>query len=371
MNEKQNKNLSLNKTLLVVSIVLLLISILSTKFSVVRLLLWLTSIIILAINMKRSLKYTTSKTCIIAILTLIVSIIVDGVIAATFNKIPVFTYNIISANNTIVYNSIGMRAWQCDKDDYKNIKVDPFYEKGYMCNANDIETIDINTFLNSVVQNHNEYKNKYVKIKGKISKKSGLNSIEMRSYTKTDIQVNGYVEFADNITLKIIFKDDKISLDSYDVYDEITVVGIIKNMESINENHTIYLSDTELVSSINLDEHTITITKEDKCSTEPIMIHTTEEYNLYSYCLKDIIVTYPDGQYELSTSLSSNKLSIKELYDNTDKIETNPEDNSTMYKLEDYSVLVCDKNKSKDIFIGTKKLKFTNVKCKEIAENNQ
>ena len=98
-----------------------------------------------------------------------------------------------------------MRVWQCNEDDYDNIIVDPFYEKGYMCNANDIETVDINTFLNSVVQNHSEYKNNYVKIKGKISKKSGINSIEMRPYTETENKVNGYVEFANNITARVIF----------------------------------------------------------------------------------------------------------------------------------------------------------------------
>lgn len=369
MTKKQNtqEKLTLNKSLLLVSIILLLTSICITKFTVIRLILWIISLIILSINIKKSYHYTSSKTIIIAIISLIVSIILDGVIVYTFNKIPVFTYNIISTKDSVVYSSLGMRVWQCNKNDYKNIKVDPFYEKGYMCNANNIETIDINTFLNLVVQNHSEYKNKYVKIKGKISKKSGLNSLEMRSYTKKDTQVNGYVEFADNITLKIIFKDDKISLDSYDIYDEITIVGIIKNMESEDNNHIIYMSNTELVSTINLDEHNITVTKETKCNSENTLIHSTNEYNLYNYCLKEIIVTYPDGQYELSSSLSSNKLTIEEIYKNAEKIETSQNDDSKIYRLEDYSVLVCDTKLSKDIFIGPKKLKFDNVECKEVA----
>lgn len=369
MTKKHNnkQELSLNKPLLLVSIFLLLTSIYISKFTVIRLILWITSLIILAINIKKSYQYTTSKTLIIALISLLVSIILDGIIVYTFNKIPVFTYNIISTKDSTVYTSLGMRVWQCDKEDYKNLKVDPFYEKGYICNANNIETIDINTFLNSVVQNHSEYKNKYVKIKGKISKKSGLNSLEMRSYTKQDTQVNGYVEFADNITLKIIFKDDKISLDSYDIYDEITIVGMIKNMESEDNNHTIYMSNTELVSTINLEEHIITATKESKCNQEPLLIHSTTDYNLYNYCLKEIIVTYPDGQYELSSSLSSNKLTINEVYKNSNKVETSDKDDSKIYRFDDYSVLICDTKTSKDIFIGPKKLKFDNVKCKEVA----
>lgn len=364
MRNTQNKKqqIALNKPLLLISIILLLIAILIKTSSAIRPILWILSIVILAINLKRSTKYTKSKIIVISLLLLGVSVIIDGIIVYTFNKIPVFTYSIIKKENTIVYNSLGMRVWQCNEDDYDNIIVDPFYEKGYMCNANDIETVDINTFLNSVVQNHSEYKNNYVKIKGKISKKSGINSIEMRPYTETEHKVNGYVEFADNITLKIIFKEEDINLDSYDVYDEITIIGIIKNMESSESNHTIYMSDSILVSSINLDNYEIIATKEKKCSKEPSLIYNNTEYNIYKYCLTEVLVTYPDGQYELSSALSSNKLNVKSLLENYTKEETN-DDNSKIYRFEDYSILVCSNNK--DIYVGNAKMKFSNIKCNE------
>lgn len=364
MRNTQNKKqqIALNKPLLLISIILLLIAILIKTSSAIRPILWIVSIIVLAINLKISTKYTKSKIIVISLLLLGVSVIIDGIIVYTFNKIPVFTYSIIKKENTIVYNSLGMRVWQCNEDDYDNIIVDPFYEKGYMCNANDIETVDINTFLNSVVQNHSEYKNNYVKIKGKISKKSGINSIEMRPYTETENKVNGYVEFANNITLKIIFKEEDINLDSYDVYDEITIIGIIKNMESSENNHTIYMSDSILVSSINLDNYEIIATKEKKCSKETSLIYSNTEYNIYKYCLTEVLVTYPDGQYELSSALSSNKLSVKSLLENYTKEETN-DDNSKIYRFEDYSILVCSNNK--DIYVGNAKMKFSNIKCNE------
>lgn len=366
MKKKQNnkeKN-QLNKLLLLVSVILIITSLLMKTSNAIRPILWIIAIIVFAINLKRNTKFTKSKTIIISLIILFASIIIDGVIVYTFKRIPVFTYNIIKKDNNIVYNSLGLRVWQCNEDDYDNLTVVPFYKKGYMCNAKEIETVDINTFLNSVVQNHDEYKNNYVKIKGKISKKSGINSIEMRPYTKTENQVNGYVEFSDNITLKILFKDNSINLDSYDVYDEITIVGIVKNMESNQGNHTIYMSDAILVSSINFEEYSLTVTKEKKCSKEAVAMYSNDEIALHKYCLKEVLVTFPDGQYELSSTISSNKITIDSLFKDPVKQETDA-NGSELYKFEDYSILVCANKK--DIYIGHTKLKFTDIKCKEIV----
>ena len=364
MTKKQeNKKKTLNKPLLIISIVLLILSIITPFFTVIRLLMWIASIILLAINIKKSLSYSKIKSIIILIILFLTSIIIDGVISYTFNRIPVFTYNILNTNDTIVYSSLGMKAWQCDKNNYKEIKIAPFYENGYMCNVNNIETIDINTFLNSVVNNHSEYKNKYVKIKGKISKKSGLNSIEMRPYEKTDNQVNGYVSFSDNITLKVLFNEADVFLDKYDVYDEITIIGVIKNLDTNSNNHIVYMLGTKIVSKINLKEYSLSVTKEKKCSDESTEISKTEDLELYKYCLTDIIVTFPDGQYEIESALSSNKLTTEDLLLNYKDKEQFPDTETTIYKFEDYSILVCDKQTSNKIFIGPKKMKIESVNC--------
>ena len=362
-NNQDNKKTTLNRPLLIISIILLIVSIIIPVFTVLRLLMWITSVIILAINIKKFLSYTTTKTIIISIIMLLTSIIIDGIISYTFNKIPVFTYNILNTNNTIVYSSLGMKTWQCDKNNYKDIKVAPFYENGYMCNVDNIETIDINTFLNSVVNNHSEYKNKYVKIKGKISKKSGLNSLEMRPYEKTDNQVNGYVSFSDNITLKVLFDEDDELLDKYDVYDEITIIGVIKNLDTTSNNHIVYMSGTKIVSKINLKEYTLSITKEKKCGETPTEISKTPDLEIYKYCLTDIIVTFPDGQYEIESALSSNKITIEDLLSNYNKKEEYPDTTTIMYKFEDYNILVCDKQISNKVFIGPKKMKIDSVNC--------
>ena len=76
-------------------------------------------------------------------------------------------------------------------------------------------------------------KNKYFAELYSTSEKSitrWIKNLADKGYIETDVKVNGYVEFADNITLRILFNEQESILDNYDVYDEITIVGVIKNM---------------------------------------------------------------------------------------------------------------------------------------------
>lgn len=363
MKKEQKNDTRLNLISLIISLFLLAISILIKEATVIRAILWIISILLFSLNIGISKKLKITKTIIIFFILLISSIFIDGIIVYTFKIVPVFSYNIISTEKTIVYNSIGMRVWQCDKDDYDNLIVDPFYEKGYMCDAEDITPIDSNSFLNYVVENHEEYHNKYVKITGKISKTSGQNYIEMRPYSTSEITVNGYVEFADNITLKVIFNNPEPALDNYDIYDEITIVGIVKNLETESGKYVVYMYDSKVVSIIDLNEYTITITSSKNCSLDSKLIYSNETSNIYTYCIEEAIVSYPDNKYELPQALSSNKISIEELYSGSEDTIQSSEDNSIIYQFEDYSILVCDQTISKDIIIGNKKMSFEDITC--------
>ena len=367
-NNQKEKVINVNFIILVICIILLTTSIFINKSTPVRPILWILAIILLSFNLGMKNKFKVTNTIIFSIIFLLLSIIVDGIIVYTFKRIPIFSYNIISTEKTRVYHSIGMRVWQCDKDKYNNLIVDPFYKNGYMCSAEDITAIDSNSFLNSVVENHSEYRNNYVKIRGKISKKSGQNLIEMKPYSSSNNSINGYVEFADNITLRIIFNQAEPKLDDYDVYDEITVVGIIKNIENNSSKYTIYMYDSKVVSTINLNEYAITITSAKECLMEPLLIHSNDKNDIYTYCIDDAIVSYPDNKYELPQAISSNKISIEDIYSNSIKEEKHQENNSKIYRFDDYSVLVCDKEKSKDIYIANKSLKFEDIICKEKVE---
>lgn len=359
---KKEKTVNLNIFILLICALLPAISIFISKATVIRPILWISAIILLSISIKIRSKLSLIKTMILALVFFGVSIVADGIVVYTFKRIPVFSYNIVSNENSIVYTSIGMKVWQCDKKNPKELIVDPFYNNGYMCNPEDITSIDSNAFLNAVIENHSEYHNKYVKITGKISRKAGQNAIEMRPYSTKEITMNGYVEFADNITLRIIFNNEKL-LDDYDVYDEITVVGVIKNIENNANKYIVYMYDSKVVSSINLNEYTITITSSKKCTTEPKQIFSDETNNIYTYCIEDAVISYPENKYELPQALSSNKISIDDIYNGSEETEKSETDESIIYRFEEYSVLVCDQKLSKDIYIGKKNMKFTDVTC--------
>ena len=68
--------------------------------------------------------------------------------------------------------------------------------------------------------------------------------------------------------------------------------------------------------------------------------------------------------FEINNSLiSSNKISIDDIYNGSEETEKSETDESIIYRFEEYSVLVCDQELSKDIYIGKKNMKFTDVTC--------
>lgn len=370
MKKNCKRNKSNYNIYILISILIIIISFLIYKPLVLRPILIIIAILIFSYVVRKKYKLKNSSTIITILILVFISIILDTIAVVTLNRIPIFAYNIITNKNVRVYNSIGIRVWQCDKDDYNNLIVDPFYKKGYMCDAENMEALEVNSFLNSVVENYKDYKNMYLKINGKISKKNGQNYIEMKPYESTDITVNGYVNFADNITLRIIFQENASELDDYDIYDEITIVGIIKNLEQENDKYIVYMYDSKVVSKIDLKEYTITATAEKKCSQEKTLIYSNETNDVYLYCLEDVIVSYKDNKYEIATALSANKLNIDNLKDDPEDIEINEENQDTIYRFENYSVLFCNSETSKDIIIGNKNMKFSSVTC-NIKDNQE
>lgn len=354
-----------NYKLLAIGIVAMIIPLLINHLSVFRLLLSLLGIILVTIFFKEKNK---KKNILIAIGLLLISILIDSIISASFVRIPIYTYNIITSGKTRVYNSIGYRIWQCDINSTKDMRVDQFYTKGYICDANNIEQMDSNSFLNSVIENYDEYRNTYVKIRGKISKKNSQNSIEMQPYEENEITINGYVNFADNITLKIMFNENISELDLYDIYDEITIIGIVKTLEQNDEKFTIYLSEAQMVKEQAFDKYDVIINKENSCTANNSIVYSGEEKDVYTYCLDDIIIKYANNNYELSSALSSSKITIESLFENETSNETSPEGN-ILHKFTNYSILECNSEKSKDIIIGPTTMEIDSTTCSMTEES--
>ena len=361
MAKKKTKKQKINYIFLIISLLIILTIYLINRLIFIRPIMWFISVILLAIFFNQFFKLSKKGVITLTVLFFFISIVLDGVIVTIFKRIPAYTYNVISSDKVNIYYSPGLRIWQCDKSSYKNLVVDQFYNKGYMCDANDIVTIDANSFLNSVIENYDDYGNKYVKINGKISKKNSQISIEMRPYIESEIKVNGYVEFSDSIVLKVFLEKADPELDNYDVYDDITIIGLVKNLEGTTGNYVIYMDNARILSTTNLTSFQISVTPESKCGNKTLLA-SNDTNNLYSYCLSEIFVSYEDTTSELVDTISSNKLDIKDIYSVYNKVETDS-NNNKMYRTGTYSVLVCNPSNSKEVIIGKKDMKFTDVDC--------
>jgi len=358
MKKRKKKNIDYYKYIFIVPII---VAFVLRKPSVFRVLLCLVGI---GLFVYMFFKHKSKKMLpFIIIGCLFALVFLDGLFSLAFKRIPIFSYNITSLGDVKVYNSIGLRAWQCDKDNYKNIVVNTFDTKGYACDVSNITTVYSNTFLSTLVENYSDYKNQYVKINGKISKKNGLNYIEMQAYDKNSESLNGYVEFYTNITLRIIFDESKEELDNYDVYDNITVVGVIKNMEVDNNNYVVYMYEADVVSIKKLDNFSVSVTPDSKCD-DKILLYMDTNNDVYQYCLLNIVVTYEDeSKYDLNTVLSSGKMSIFDLINGYREYTKSDQDDSMLYKFDNYNILVCDEEKSNDVIIGSNKMNFNSVTC--------
>lgn len=363
-SKNKSKKSKIDILLLIIGVVLLVTSFIIKYIPGVKPILWFIGAILIIVFIIKKYRLNKMIALFIFICIFIISVVLDGLTVIYLKKIPIFAYNIINTKTARVYNGIGVRVWQCDKNNDKDLIIDLFYNKGYMCNAEDLDTIDSNAFLNSVVENYSDYKDSFVKINGRISKKTGQNYIEMKPYETKNITINGYVSFADNITLRILFNENEPELDNYDVYDEITIIGKVKNLEESNGRYVIYMYDSKVASSIFLNDYSISVTTDDKCMMGKDIIFSNENSIVYTYCLNNITVSYPDNKkYDLANVLSSNKLTIDQIINDSNNTLKNTEDESIIYEFNDFNILVCDKSLSKDVIIGDKTMNFTNATC--------
>lgn len=369
MTAKKKKNFLI--IYILIAAIIITIALLAPINNVVRLILSIIALIVLSIRKHKLLDKKRKNTPLYTLIYLIALILLDSICVVTFSKTPIFAINIVHNNDIKVYNALGYKVWQCDAKKPNELIVEPFYNKGYKCSIEEIENVSINDLITSLNNNYEEYRNTFVKVTGKISKKDGQNYIEMQAYTENEESMNGYVTFQEAITLAIIFDEYDERLDVYDIYDEITVIGKIKNMESKEDKRKIYMYESTLASNIELDEYTITASSNKKITGDKQLIYTTKDSNVYTYGLENIIVKFKDNlEYELPSVLSSKKLEISEIIKDATEVitdEKNQENKTKLYKFKTYNVVVCDQEKSKDIVITSPKVKLNDIKC-TIAE---
>lgn len=354
------ENSNLKWILIFIGIFLLLVSMVINYVTYLRIILNIIGIIILVIA--TVMQGVTKKKFVILyfFLYLIIAILLDTVVVINFNRLPVYSYNIITSNDSRVLNALGYRVWDCKG---KALKVDRFYKLGYYCDASEMEAIDVNAFLSEVVDNFDDYKNNYLKINGKISSKDGSTYIEMQPYHSNEITINGYVNFADNITLRAVFNSSEESLVNYEVYDSVTLVGKIWHIKEENEKYVIYMEDTKIVSAETEDSYQIIVSSNPTCDNKRKLIYAGADYNLYTECLNNVIVKYNESNiYELSSLLSSGKVKITDILEKANEEQTQESDGTKLYIYDNFRIVKCSESTGSDIIIG-ENIDFSNVFC--------
>ncbi len=333
---------------LIIGLLFIIIPYIFNTYNIIRLISILVGIILITI----SLIFYENKNIYIILITPIILIILtytlDIFLYTKFNQIPIYIYEIKSNAKVSTYNSLFYRIYNCDN----KLILDYNYEKKYSCNSDALDEIDINTFLINPINSYKEYKNKFIKITGKISKISGRDTLELNAYNIVDGALNGYVDFNKDYKIVVNLNED---LSDYCIYDYINIVGRVHSYK----DGVITLKDAYTIASEIYDEFTYEIINNDNKE----IINIVDNY--YFYGIKAININYANNNiYELSYLINDAKIDIDKIIEDNKELILNDENNikvATKYELEKFNILICESDK---IIFGNKNYNMDTSLCK-------
>lgn len=316
-------------------------------YSIFKLISVLIGIIMLCIGLILNTNNKIFKIILFPVMICIFVYLLDYYTFILFKKTPIISINYESSEKVNVYNSIMYRVYNCNN----SLILDKKYQKLYACQNDDIPLIDINIFLESEAnQVYKENKNRFVHLKGRISKIIGDNTIEIRPYNG-EVELNGYVNF-DN-SKKIVIENIKIDPTKYYIFDEIEFIGLVENYESIDSEEILYLSNVKINETNIYNEYEIIINNNTSKDLENILD------KVYYLGIESIYYKYNENNiYELSYVLSDKRDSIDNIVKG--KEYENLENDNRLYKFDKFNIIRC--NNEKTIFIN-KNYKITNDIC--------
>lgn len=272
---------------------------------------------------------------VLPIILILLTYTMDTFLFLKFDKMPIYVYRITSSDKVKIYNSFFYRIYDCD-----GTKVPDYgYEKSYVCKSDDLDTKDINEFLLNPTVTYNNYQGKFVRIHGKISKITGIESIEMATYENVDNAINGYVNF--NLDNKLRVNTDS-DLTGYRIYDYIDVIGLVDEIIKEENTYTIVLKDTHLIKNDIYDNPKFVVysDKEKK--------HKEFANNCYYYGIKNIDVLYDKkNKYDFGYLITDNRINIESLIKGKTKkeLKNNQEEViANVYSLDMFNVVDCNGN---------------------------
>ena len=319
------------KIILIISLIFMLVPFFINIYSIYKIISVVLGIILVDIYFVLDKKNKIFLLIYMPLILLIFTYGIDYLKTYVLKLKPIFVVEQKINDNVSIYNSLFYRIYKCGSKEY----FDNNYEESFKCDTLLINEIDINKLLNEPKESFKEYKNRFIKVTGKISKIKGTNSIELQAYTLVEGQLNGYVKF--NETSKLIVNLKGIDVSKYKIYDYITVVGLLDEYDKSKDILT--LNDIKLEEKDLYNEYVIHVIESSKCDDIP------KEYidNYKLYCLENVYLDYKIDKYELSYALKDKKITMEEILQNTEIEEV---ENIKLYKHEKFNVLSCSTNKN-------------------------
>ena len=342
---------------LFLGILLILVAFLISFYTFFRVIMLFIGIglIILSFTMNKNKKYIFL--IILTISLFVGSYWIDYFLFSKFNHIPIYVYKIESSKKVKVYNSFFYRIYSCDK----NLILDSNKTKPYVCGKNDLEEHDINAFIPEVISSFKDYNQKFIKLNGKISKISGVDTLELSTYKEAEDSLNGYVEFNTDYTVRI--KVDNFDLASLRIYDNITVIGSVYNLEKVEETYIVTLADPLIIPSNIYNDYTFDVVESD--SNE--LVSFVDKTNDYILGLSNIFVHFDqDNVYELSYLITDSRITVKDLIKDVEYSELKDDEETVKakkYELEKFNILTCEKNDK--VIFANKKSKLNIDMCEK------
>lgn len=335
--------------LLGLGLTLIIVPFVINVYSIFRIIGLLLGIVLITISFCLKKKRSIFLILLVPILLFVASYGLDTLLFYKLKHVPVFSYAIKSSNKMFTYNSFFYRVFDCNNKLY----LDYGYKKNYLCENDLIYVLDINKFLQDPKYTYHEYKNKFVRVHGKISKISGNESIELASYTSSEESLNGYVNFNLDYTLNV--KSNEI-LSSYRIYDYIDVIG---RVDSYKDN-TIYLIDTVLIPSDIYDSYSFEIIN----NSEEKLTNLVKEKDYYYYGISSLNIKYDqDNIYELNYLLTDGRISLSDYYKNKE-YEVIKDNEEVMiakkYILDKFVIVECSNGKN---IVANKSFKISSDVC--------
>jgi hypothetical protein len=303
------------------------------------------------------------------IITLLV-IACDYLVVGAFKKTPIFTYSIITNDTATVYNALGYRVWVCNNED-KDFKVDPLYKLGFYCNLKGSTSEDINNALKEINLNFNRYQDAYVKITGRITSIIDNQTFTMQTYTQNN---NNYV-YDNALTLNVYFNMPSSELISYNVNDEVLISGKIDSKEANDDKVIIKMIDSSFITSNtednNDDTYNFTVDNNNYCEFDKELWFETSSNIYYKACVDDINLKLNGNEYNLMNALTNNLITLTDLENDANGYLSNSKDGSIIYTYNNFKMLVCDPQSSKDVILGKTDLSFDSGYCKVITDSSE